>query len=255
MPPRCANTRGLDTQEQYLRMRTHGTTRARVFSGFSAALLRDRRISWPAVDVLTYLWTLPTGARLGIRNGRDRTAAALRELEELRYLRRVVREDAGSGGLAVTYEVFDSPCEAEPLMGEFEEVEEVEEVADRPAPSRHTVRAAHLLISLRNIDPRLTLDGPEAMRLAPLVEKWWERGVSTTRVRAALAYDWPGPVHSAAAHVEALLRDGCPVAPTAAPVTVVEVELRRSGAWSWRAAVRRGGELVRALMKRRAMPA
>ncbi|MET9966394.1 hypothetical protein ABZZ80_10920 [Streptomyces sp. NPDC006356] len=189
---------------------------------------------------------------MSVPAGRDRTASALRELEELRYLRRVVREDARGGQLVVAYEVFDSPCEVEPPMGEFEEVEETE---GRHAPSRMTVRAAHLLISLRDIDPRLTLDGPEAMRLAPLVEEWWARGASAARVRAALAYDWPGPVHSAAAHIEACLRRGCPAAPTALPVTVVEVESRRSGAWSWRAAVRWGGDLVRGLLRRRAMPA
>ncbi|MFE6623842.1 hypothetical protein [Streptomyces sp. NPDC057740] len=189
---------------------------------------------------------------MSIRTGRGRTAAALRELEELRYVRRVVREGARAGQRTVAYEVFDSPCEALPPTGEFEEVEET---GDRYAPSRVTVRAAHLLISLRDIDPRLTLDGPEAMRLAPLVEEWWARGASVARVRAALAYEWPGPVYSAAAHVEACLRRGCPPAPTAAPVTVVEVELRGAGAWSWRSAARRGGELVRGLLTGRAVPA
>ncbi|WP_107123089.1 hypothetical protein [Streptomyces caeruleatus] len=189
---------------------------------------------------------------MSTRTGRGGSAAALRELEELRYLRRVVREGDRAGRRTVVYEVFDSPCEVLPPTGEFAEVEETEE---RHAPSRMTVRAAHLLISLRDIDPRLTLDGPEAMRLAPLVEEWWARGAGVARVRAALAYEWPGPVYSAAAHVEACLRRGCPPAPTVSPVTVVEVELRRSDAWSWRSAVRRGGELVRGLLKGRAVPA
>ncbi|NUP22244.1 MAG: hypothetical protein HOZ81_40520 [Streptomyces sp.] len=192
------------------------------------------------MDVLTYLWTLPDGARVRLRSGRDRTAAALRELEELRYLRRVEREGAGGGQLAVSYEVFDSPCEVGPPMGEFEKIE------DRYLPSRQTVRATHLLISLRNIDPRLTLDGTEARRLAPLVEEWWARGAGTARVRAALAYDWPGPVYSAAAHIEACLRRGLPVAPTPVLVTVVEVECRRRpGGLGWREAVRRVGALLR----------
>ncbi|MDC0767513.1 hypothetical protein [Streptomyces sp. HD] len=202
------------------------------------------------MDVLTYLWTLPDGARVSLRTGRDRTAAALRELEELRYLRRVVREGERPGQLAIAYEVFDSPCEVEPPMGEFEKVE------NRHSPSRQTVRATHLLISLRNIDPRLTLDGAEARRLAPLVEEWWARGVSTARVRAALAYDWPGPVHSAAAHIEACLRRGCPVIPTPVPITAVEVEFRRRpGVFGWRATVRRGGEWIRGLLRRRAVAA
>ena len=228
-------------------MRSHRTAPMRAFAGFSAALLRDRTISWRAVSVLTYLLTLPVGARLGVRGRRDGTAAALRELEELRYLRRVERDDAGAGRPSVVYEVFDSPYEVVPPMGEIEKVE------DRQAPSRHTVRAAHLLISLGRIDPRLTLDATEALRLAPLVEEWWARGVGSAEVRAALAYDWPGPVHSASAHVEAGLRRGCRAAPTAVPVTTVEVQCAWSGVSAWRAAVRRGGELVRALRKGRAV--
>ncbi|MFC5214432.1 hypothetical protein [Streptomyces coerulescens] len=107
-----------------------------------------------------------------------------------------------------------------------------------------TVRAAHLLLSLGRIDPRLTLAAAEALRLAPLVERWWERGVSAPRVRAALAYDWPGPVVSAAAHIEACLVSGCPERSTPVPVTAVEVDCRRSG-----------GGLFRGLLKRWAAPA
>ncbi|MFE0256016.1 hypothetical protein [Streptomyces sp. NPDC059010] len=182
------------------------------------------------MSVLTCLLALPNRTRVTLRalatpsaKGRARVAAALRELEELRYLRRV----EAAGRLSVVYEVFDTLYEVEPRTGE------TEKVRDPGAPSRQTVRAAHLLISLRNIDPRLTLDGAEALRLAPLVERWWERGVSSARVRAALAYDWPGPVDSAVAHVEACLLRGCPEVPTSLPVTAVEVE---SG---W-AVVRRG---------------
>ncbi|WP_217209897.1 hypothetical protein [Streptomyces sp. AC550_RSS872] len=240
-------------------MRSHRTTPARVFSGLSAALLRDRSISWPALSVLAYLLALPIHTRVTLRaltapcvEGRSRVVAALRELEERRYLRRVVR-DGGEGGaarqLSVVYEVFDAPYEAEPPMGEFEKV------GDRHAPSRWTVRAAHLLISLRNIDPRLTLDGAEALRLAPLVEEWWERGRSSSQVRAALAYGWPGPVHSASAHIEACLLRGRPAVPTSLPVTAVEVEFRRTGAFAWREVLRRGGGLARVLLKGRAVPA
>ncbi|MFE7273638.1 hypothetical protein [Streptomyces sp. NPDC057623] len=186
------------------------------------------------MSVLTCMLALPNHTRVTLRalatpsaKGRGKVAAALRELEERRYLRRT----GVAGQLPVVYEVFDTPYEVEPRTGDSEKVPESE------APSRHTVRAAHLLISLRNIDPRLTLDGPEALRLAPLVEGWWERGVSSARVRAALAYDWPGPVHSAVAHVEACLVRGCPEVPTPVPVTAVEVGhgwargLRR---WWWR---------------------
>lgn len=111
-------------------MRIHRTTPTRAFSVFSNALLRDRSLSWCAVGVLTYLLSLPNGARATIRTlaeqrkeGRARIAAALRELEESRYLRRVVRKDGESGQLFTVYEVFDTPYDNEPPAGEPEKVE------------------------------------------------------------------------------------------------------------------------------------
>ncbi|NUR00350.1 MAG: hypothetical protein HOY79_28615 [Streptomyces sp.] len=214
----------------------------RAFAGFSAALLRDRSISWCAVSVLTYLLALPNDARVSLRTlparrpeGREGVAAALRELEERRYLRRM-------GGLPVLYEVFDAPYEAEPPR------DETEKVRERHAPGRRTVQAAHLLISLGQIDPRLTLDADEALRLAPLVEQWWRRGASSAEVRAALAYGWPGSVHSAPAQLEERLRRARPRRPTALPVTDVEVEARRPGVLACWDAMRRGGAFVRALL-------
>lgn len=236
MPPRCANTRGLDTQELDLRMRSHRTTPARVFSGLSAALLRDRGISWRAVSVLTYLLALPNRTRVTLRalaapgaEGRSRVVAALRELEERRYLRRVVREgrEGGAAGqLSVVYEVFEAPHEAAPRTGESEKV------PGRPASGDgRTADAAHLLLSLGGFDRRLALDAAEALRLAPLVEEWWRRGASSAEVRAAVTGGWPRWLRSAYGHIEARLRSGrCrPVAPTALPVTDVEIDFRKSG--------------------------
>lgn len=241
MPPRCANTRGLDIRSFNLPMRTHRTTPARVFSGFSAALLRDRNISWRAVSVLTYLLALPNHTRVTLRTlaapgaeGRSRAVAALRELEERRYLRRVVREgcEGGAAGqLSVVYEVFDAPYDVPPRTGE------TEKVPDRSAsPGAQTAEAAHLLLSLGGFDRRLTLDAAEALRLAPLVEEWWRRGASSAQVRAAVTGGWPRWVRSAYGHVEARLRGGMcrPVAARAVPVTAVEVDLRRQGWIAWR---------------------
>ncbi|WP_155055640.1 hypothetical protein [Streptomyces blattellae] len=210
------------------------------------------------MSVLTYLLALPGGARVTLRTiaarrpeGRARIAAALRELEELRYLRRVVRGGAEVDQLPFVYEVFDTPYEVQSPTGE------TEKVRDRKVSERHTSLAAQLLISFGRIDSRLTLDATEALRLAPLVEEWWRRGASSAELRAAVVYGWPPqPVRSACALVEERLRDGCrPVAPTAAPVTAVEVEVPGSGAFAWRRVVRRGGELVRGLLKGRAVPA
>lgn len=198
-------------------MRFHRTAPVRAFAGFSAALLRDRSISWCVVSVLTYLLTLLDDARVSLRTiaaqrpeGRDRIAAALRELEERRYPRRVVREGAdhrAAGRLPVLYEVFDAPYEAEPPRGE------TEKVRDRHVPGRRTVHAAHLLISLGRIDPRLTLDAEEALRLAPLVQEWWRRGASSAEVRMALAYGWSEPVRSAPAQLEERLWSRVPRRP------------------------------------------
>ncbi|MEV1080501.1 hypothetical protein AB0I98_19955 [Streptomyces sp. NPDC050211] len=134
-------------------------------------------------------------------------AAALCELEERRDARPVVRGGGGAGQVPVVHEVFDGPCEVGPPTGE------TEKVRDRQARrGRQTALAAQLLISLGRIDSRLTLDAAEALRLAPLVEAWWARGVSSDQARAALVYGWPPqPVRSARALVEDRLRRGWPV--------------------------------------------
>lgn len=231
----------------------HRTTPTRAFPEFPNALLRDRSTSWRAVGVLAYPPSLPNEARVTIRTlaerrgeGRVRIAVIRRELEEPRSLRRVVRRGSRAGQLPVLHEVFDAPCEVEPPTGE------TEKVPDRPAPRRLTVRAAHLLLSLGRIDSRFTLDAAEALRLAPLVEGWWERGVSDAEVRAAVVYGGSLPVGPAWAHIEHRLRQQPPMASTRLLMTPVEVEEQGPGAFAWRELVRRGGELVRSLVKRRA---
>ncbi|NEC85168.1 hypothetical protein [Streptomyces sp. SID12501] len=113
---------------------------------FSNALLRDRSLSWCAVGVLTYLLSLPNGARATIRTlaeqrkeGRARIAAALHELEESRYLRRVVRKDEESGQFSTVYEVFDTPYEDEPPTGESEEVQKPASGESRSGASGYRV--------------------------------------------------------------------------------------------------------------------
>ncbi|MER5899283.1 hypothetical protein ABT150_03985 [Streptomyces mirabilis] len=306
-------------------MRIHRTTPTRAFSVFSNALLRDRSLSWCAVGVLTYLLSLPNGARATIRTlaeqrkeGRARIAAALRELEESRYLRRVVRKDGESGQLFTVYEVFDTPYDNEPPAGEPEKVEnlasgesdvagagalpsgektrEQEPPSPPPetgtegkgkgkgkggrevAPTARTTLAAKLLGSLGRAEPRLALGGAEALRLAPLVEEWWERGATSAQVRSALTQGLPSPVYSARALVEDRLRRKRPATPeptgptgptgsqgptepsepTAAPAQTVEirtVDFRRPGATAYREAARRGGALARALLSGRPEPA
>jgi hypothetical protein len=309
-------------------MRIHRTTPTRAFSVFSNALLRDRSLSWCAVGVLTYLLSLPNGARATIRTlaeqrkeGRARIAAALRELEESRYLRRVVRKDQESGQLFTVYEVFDTPYEDEPPASEPEKIQnlasgesdvagagalpsgektrEQEPPSPPPepepegkgkgkgkgerevAPTARTALAAKLLGSLGRAEPRLALGGAEALRLAPLVEEWWERGATSAQVRSALTQGLPSPVYSSRALIEDRLRRKRPAAPeptgpagsawlaglagpaepagpAAAPATTVEirtVDFRRPGATAYREAARRGGALVRALLSGHPEPA
>ncbi|MER7109412.1 hypothetical protein [Streptomyces sp. NPDC000229] len=84
-------------------MRVYRTAPTRAFTIFSNALLRDATISWCAVGLLTYLVSLPNGAKASIRKlseqrkeGRDRIGSALQELEDARYLRRLTRRDEGA---------------------------------------------------------------------------------------------------------------------------------------------------------------
>ncbi|MEU5094550.1 hypothetical protein [Streptomyces sp. NPDC020996] len=282
-------------------MRIHRTTPTRAFSVFSNALLRDRSISWCAVGVLTYLLSLPNEARVTIRTlagqrkeGRARIAAALHELEESRYLRRVVRKSRENGQLFTVYEVFDTPYEDEPPAGEEEEVQNLasgvadgepsgplpsgEKTGEQEPPSppppppadaadaaaaigERTALAAKLLGSLGRAEPRLTLGAADALRLAPLVEEWWDAGASSAQVRAALTDGLPSRLYSAAAIVENRLRRKRPAGPaasTTAPVTAVEVvaaEVRRPGPSAYREAARRGGALARALLRGQPAPA
>ncbi|MGW4541440.1 hypothetical protein ACWEOP_26695 [Streptomyces chartreusis] len=190
------------------------------------------------MSVLTYLLALPNRARVTLRGlagarveERSRVAAALRELEELRYLRRVAREGEAVGQLRVLYEVFDAPYEAAPRTGETEKVP-----GRRASSGVGAAAAARLLLSFGDFDRRLTLDGAEALRLAPLVEAWWRRGASNAEVRAAVTWGAPRTVRSACGHIEARLRGGvCPSASATAPcVTAVEVDFRTPGGRAWR---------------------
>lgn len=287
-------------------MRIHRTTPTRAFSVFSNALLRDRRLSWCAVGVLTYLLSLPNGARATIRTlaeqrkeGRARIASALHELEESRYLRRVVHKDEESGQFSTVYEVFDTPYDDEPPAGESEEVQnpasgeprsgasgalpsgektgvqeppsppqaepsaaaEAEAAPAEPEapPGERTALAARLLESLARTEPRLELGAADALRLAPLVEEWWDAGASSAQVRAALTQGLPSPLYSPRAVVENRLRRKCPArpAPAAEPVApVTTVEIRKPGpSGGYREAARRGGAEVRALLRQRQRPA
>ncbi|MFE7670816.1 hypothetical protein ACFU5N_01205 [Streptomyces albidoflavus] len=101
-------------------MRIYRSAPKRSFTTLPNSTTRDKRLSWAAAGILSYLLGLPDGSRTSVRQlaglraeGRDRVAAALRQLEEFRYLRRVKRQGP-TGRFTTDYEVFDAPYVDEP---------------------------------------------------------------------------------------------------------------------------------------------
>ncbi len=225
-----------------------------------------------------YLLSLPNDARATVRSlaeqrkeGRMRVAAALRELEESRYLRRAVHKDPESGRLFTVYEVFDTPYDETPPEGDGEKVQNLapgesasgaagalpsgEKTREEKPPSPEPPgAAAQLLASLGRREPRLAIGAAEAARLAPLVEEWWAVGASDAAVRAALTQGLPPRVYSAAALLKDRLRRKLP-APPPPPRPPREGEERRApGQQGFVAAALRGGAAARAALRGSALP-
>ncbi|MFJ8645537.1 hypothetical protein ACIRNI_05380 [Streptomyces sp. NPDC093546] len=238
-------------------MRIHRTTHPRAFTTFGNALLRDDSISWCAVGLLTYLISLPDGAKASIRKlaekrkeGRDRIGAALHELEEARYLRRLVRRD-GKGQLRTEYEVFDTPYDPDAPAPEPPAPGPAPGPAPAPAPESggnpalggpgHAApgplpkgertreeeppsRAAALLTSLGRTEPRLAMGAAEAAPLRALVEEWWAAGATDAVIREALTSGLPARVHAPAALVADRLRRKKPAPRPAAALEGAECD-------------------------------
>ncbi|MFJ2743637.1 hypothetical protein ACIO3O_28755 [Streptomyces sp. NPDC087440] len=237
-------------------MYIHRTSPTRAFTIFSNQLLRDCSISWCAAGVLMYLISLPEEARASVRSlaekrkeGRARIASALRELEKARYLRREVRKDPESGHFRTVYVVFDSPYETsgpepvepapenepesgwnlasgdrtargtgpKPLVSSTSPKEPPSLAEGEADPAVRTGRAARFLHGLGRAVPALSLGAAEALRLAPLVEVWWERGASDAVLEKALTAGLPQEVHSAPKLLADRLRRKCPPVPPAPP--------------------------------------
>ncbi|MFD4502386.1 hypothetical protein [Streptomyces sp. NPDC058457] len=110
-------------------MRVHRTAPLRAFAALANSRFGDRRLSWGAVGVLTYLLGLPNGSWITERilaaqrgEGCMSIVASLRELEERRYLRRVVRRDPVTRQYSTTCEVFERPYESGSPAGELQKV-------------------------------------------------------------------------------------------------------------------------------------
>ncbi|MFJ9564664.1 hypothetical protein ACIRQQ_32085 [Streptomyces fuscichromogenes] len=101
----------------------------RAFAALAKTLSRDRRLSWGAVGVLAYLLCLPNGCWVTERIIAERrregcmsVVASLRELEERRYLRRVVSRDPVTRRYSTVCEVFERPYESAAPAGEMQKV-------------------------------------------------------------------------------------------------------------------------------------
>jgi hypothetical protein len=110
-------------------VRVHRTAPLRAFAAFANSRFGDRRLSWAAAGVLAYLLSLPNGSWITERilaarrrEGCMSIVASLRELEERRYLRRVVRRDPVTRQYSTTCEVFEKPYESRPPVGELQKV-------------------------------------------------------------------------------------------------------------------------------------
>ncbi|MFK0158314.1 hypothetical protein ACIQVL_18670 [Streptomyces sp. NPDC090499] len=101
----------------------------RAFAALANSLFRDRCLSWGAVGVLAYLLGLPDGSWITERILAERrregcmsVVASLRELEERRYLRRVVSRDPVTRQYSTVCEVFERPYESATPAGEMQKV-------------------------------------------------------------------------------------------------------------------------------------
>ncbi|MGW3570538.1 helix-turn-helix domain-containing protein [Streptomyces sp. NPDC000941] len=230
-------------------------------------LTQNHNLSLTAIGLGAHIQSLPDGAAVDIRTlagkfaeGRDRIAAALRELEECGYIKRI-RERTPEGRIVTRTLSYNVPRAtgtrraAEPVAAP---------VAERPAPlapervvrppvaipppppssdaaptpplpqpnapvpERHRSAAA-LLTELRRDDARLLLPERDVRRLAPAVATWLERGAAPDSVRRTLATDLPSDLRHPAAllahRLTALLPPPLPAAkPRSHPAPIVPLQ-------------------------------
>ncbi|MEU9479268.1 helix-turn-helix domain-containing protein [Streptomyces sp. NPDC048191] len=227
-------------------------------------LAQHRELSLTAIGLATHILSVPEGTPVDIRSladrfpeGRDRIAAALRELERHGYLERV-REHTDSGRLVTRTYVHHAPVPdhvtavaplrvagpQDPTIGTRDRRSEAgTDVTETPkeddqashrdatepeaAPKercshdRHQIRAVALLAGLRRTDERLALSQRQVDRLAPAVAAWFAVGVTEAAVHrtlsANLPEDMPHPAGVLAYRLRAMLPVPLPARPTDSP--------------------------------------
>ncbi|MGR3936313.1 helix-turn-helix domain-containing protein [Streptomyces sp. BRA346] len=204
-------------------------------------LTQHRDLSLTAIGLAAHIQSLPDGASVDIRTlaerfpeGRDRIAAALRELEAYGYLERV-RERTPDGRMVTRTLAYNhpeatrtrraresQPVEPEQPVREPQPVRPVREPQPEPAaPERAHPAAAALLATLRRDDDRLLLSQRDVHRLAPAVAAWLERGAAPDAVRRTLTASLPPDLRHPAAflahRLTALLPPPLPATPAPSP--------------------------------------
>ncbi|MFI6445387.1 hypothetical protein [Kitasatospora sp. NPDC050543] len=208
-------------------MRVHRSAHVRDFTVLPNGFLQARRLSYTARGLLADLLSRPDGWREDARQmadsspqGRGAIRRALKELTEAGYYR-VDKVRMSDGTVRSESHVFDlpqlmAPGVARPVPGEAgagradtplvkNRVEEpslpVERAGDTGqttgVPGDEQTRAAvATLYRVTRPEPRLHIGEAEAVRLAPLVTQWLERGSSPGRLAQALLEGLPATVHS-----------------------------------------------------------
>ncbi|MEU5040250.1 helix-turn-helix domain-containing protein [Streptomyces griseorubiginosus] len=205
-------------------------------------LAQHPELSLVARGLALYIQSLPTGASVDIKTlasrfpeGRDRIAAALRELETHGYLRRT--HERVAGGHIVTRTVSCNRPGHRSRAGEDQapgppkkrQPPRPRRLPAVPQPGYRTPallqQAVDLLSTLRRADPRLLLSATDTEHLAPGVAAWLERDLTPTAVRDALTARLPAePLYRPAAFLaHRLTAELPPLPPYRAPATPREV--------------------------------
>ncbi|MCI3272177.1 helix-turn-helix domain-containing protein [Streptomyces cylindrosporus] len=211
---------------------TRHTTR---FTIIGNHLAQHPSLSGLAIGLAVYIQSLPQGVRVDIKTladrfpeGRDRIAAALRELETHGYLRR--ERERIHGGRIVTRTIScNQPgrsrddharhSTSKPARPKKSPPRALPPVPRPSYPAPALIRqATDLLADLHRHDRRLLLSERDAAHLAPGVAAWLERDVTPTAVRESLTADLPAePLCRPAALLAHRLTDRLPPLPLFRP--------------------------------------
>ncbi|MYT06689.1 MULTISPECIES: DNA-binding protein [Streptomyces] len=216
--PPCAESRTAGKNHPRVGGLLHDNARhTERFTVIGNHLAQHPELSLVARGLALYLQSLPAGAPVDIKTlatrfpeGRDRIAAALRDLEAHGYLRRT--RERVPGGRIVTRTVS---CNRPGHRGRTGEDQAPGPPKKRQPPRKRLLPAVpqpgypatallqqdtDLLTTLRRHDPRLLLSAMDTQHLAHGVAAWLERDLTPSDVRDALTAHLPTePLHRPAA--------------------------------------------------------